>query len=422
MSTETEFPYRSKLSQDLQDLDLIREQLSEAGYLPPIPREDRLRFEGMLDVSPEDADHLFAGLMDNGLLSSLFAVDDAASRLTALITSDSSAIRAKWDSIAKSRGIKNRLPDPLPPDFIDALPGLVLDAALRLKRKSLLISKVQSHTYRNILLASLIAALVILSLAIMLLLLPKQPVSGFAPPIGPHGKDTNPSRPHVNNVSSAASAAIRGFAVWNALMGFVSLVLIVAGSVLLSKSPNKREKTLGAILTVSGLSLFSFKDFKIFENAIEKVELDIGKAAPLPVFSSLTQPCIIGPFADAGVSVEGESLLKSANDCVEVIRKDEAKNLLFVVIVGHVDRRELSRSSRRIYGTNFTLAYNRALAVKGYLARDPRLKNISNLQNRIVVLSAGPNYIGAGTTSDQMAEDRGVEVLPYWAGLSNAEK
>jgi hypothetical protein len=93
-----------------------------------------------------------------------------------------------------------------------------------------------------------------------------------------------------------------------------------------------------------------------------------------------------------------------------------------VFLVGRADRRELRAQSMRIYGGNFTVAYQRAVSLKAYLidryrniaTTQPRLETPEVFASHIVTMAAGPQHLGSNLDHDSLSQDRCVEIVAYW--------
>ena len=140
-------------------------------------------------------------------------------------------------------------------------------------------------------------------------------------------------------------------------------------------------------------------------------------AAPPLAIKAVDAACTVGAFADGDAKIPPDSRRKGAaqnlqmqaEGCQKMIddsKPDSNASLLEMTVIGHVDVRELSASARHDYGSNFNLAYQRALTVSNFLRKD--------LQSRIVLLPAGPKYVGAKVPESQQASDRSVEVRAVW--------
>jgi hypothetical protein len=98
-----------------------------------------------------------------------------------------------------------------------------------------------------------------------------------------------------------------------------------------------------------------------------------------------------------------------------------------LLIIGHSDLRGLKSRPRRIYASNLTLGYQRAMIVSKRLLHEARSggttdSNIPDLDKRVVLLSVGAGNVRSGQKVDLMllAEDRVVDVVPLWNVMTEA--
>jgi len=89
--------------------------------------------------------------------------------------------------------------------------------------------------------------------------------------------------------------------------------------------------------------------------------------------------------------------------------------------VGHADKRELLPKGRSYYGSNGSLAYQRALEVKkellkAYTAGPKRPLSSEELSWRTIVLSAGPNNVGKEVTMSGRTIRRENDSDPWNSG------
>lgn len=200
--------------------------------------------------------------------------------------------------------------------------------------------------------------------------------------------------------------------------------LIVIGGVYLASRPSRGVKAAGVLVASAGtLTIAStlVKDFKLFGSLVDKVQIDLTRPSPiLTRVDSVARACIVGPFGDGDAHLQPQTkggardLAQRVSQCArQVTAGSQNESLLQVTIVGHVDARELGRQSSRNYGSNFNLAYQRAVAVLGLL-------NVAH--ERTSVLVAGPQHVGPNLDDAQLAEDRSVEIRTILLAASTSSK
>jgi hypothetical protein len=150
------------------------------------------------------------------------------------------------------------------------------------------------------------------------------------------------------------------------------------------------------------------------------------RKASVEVSASIeTAPCWVRAFPEAEHSIGNgdlQSLKMEPASCVDALiqRLAHDPNVL-IVVIGHVDKRELRRPKARIYGNSISLGYQRALAVRSALLnkyqvavpRDTR-NDPPSLEGRILAIATGAASIGERVNDAELEEDRAVEIRPYW--------
>jgi hypothetical protein len=131
--------------------------------------------------------------------------------------------------------------------------------------------------------------------------------------------------------------------------------------------------------------------------------------------------CLVGTFIEGTSQFEGspQDFPKGCfEDTLKLLRSQPAAVLL---IIGHVDLRELNTAPRRIYASNMSLGYQRALAASKLLtgrasepvssSRDP-----SSLAARTVLLAVGASNVrDTGIVAkDRLAADRVADIVTLW--------
>jgi hypothetical protein len=138
--------------------------------------------------------------------------------------------------------------------------------------------------------------------------------------------------------------------------------------------------------------------------------------------SMLTEACVLYPF-DPGehqlIKAGLNQLKQDPKQCAQRLLEQVEKGAIsMVLLVGHADRRSLSGRKIRYYGTNETLAYQRALEVKrvllaAYTPKTAEQLKIDEFARRMVVVEGGPVYVDRGSVEEQLAQDRSVEVFLF---------
>jgi hypothetical protein len=133
--------------------------------------------------------------------------------------------------------------------------------------------------------------------------------------------------------------------------------------------------------------------------------------------------CAVSGF-DPGVHQLGDEgiakLKQTPPSCVQDIEKSVCSGeAAFTVVVGHADKRELNQHPRRYYGSNLSLAYQRALEVEGAIVKGCKGANASgDPGGRIWTLASGSANVGEKVEQASLEADRGVEIRAYTIGLS----
>jgi hypothetical protein len=178
-----------------------------------------------------------------------------------------------------------------------------------------------------------------------------------------------------------------------------------------------------ALATAAGTFFWAFGD------VVAKCLIPVS-VPPRPLTVATTN-CIIRGLPESGPQVaetDRSKVLERATqfpiDCLDfVIQRALHDEPILVLIEGRGDKRPLGPGLRRIYGDNFTLAYQRGLSLKIYLIEHYRSKlsqntsseeQVRTFSSRIVVTAGGPNHIDADATTSDISDDRSVEVFSYW--------
>lgn len=150
--------------------------------------------------------------------------------------------------------------------------------------------------------------------------------------------------------------------------------------------------------------------------------------------AATSERCTVAGFADGANAIpaasEGDALSGFSEDppgCVSGFLSRLAKeDPLAVMLIGRVDKRELRADTRLAYGSNFNLAYQRALAMKDYLTaryqqavagKQPSASS-KDVPAKWIALAAGPAKLGRDAVPAIMTRDRCVEILALWSGAA----
>ena len=143
-----------------------------------------------------------------------------------------------------------------------------------------------------------------------------------------------------------------------------------------------------------------------------------GKEAPKTTTTKIEgERCTVGAFREGGHDFE--STLEDVpagcfNSLEERLRKMPPSLLL---VVGHSDLRELNPTPRRIYASNLSLGYQRALAIRRKLLNAVKDQaEYSLVEKHTLLLSAGASNVRSknGVSPEELAADRVVDIFPLW--------
>jgi hypothetical protein len=131
--------------------------------------------------------------------------------------------------------------------------------------------------------------------------------------------------------------------------------------------------------------------------------------------------CVVGTFVEGTSQFEGGAQ-DSPQGCLEdTLKRLRSQRSAVLLIIGHVDLRELNTAPRRIYASNMSLGYQRALAASKLLsgkAGEPVSPSgdSSSLAARAVLLAVGASNVrDAGIVGkDRLAADRVAEIVTLW--------
>jgi hypothetical protein len=168
-------------------------------------------------------------------------------------------------------------------------------------------------------------------------------------------------------------------------------------------------------LGVFALTLLAFAIFK------PEMPLPATKPTAAMRLDTSLMTCTVSGFAPAqhllgNSGVKG--LKQTPVDCFNEIQKSVCfGDAAFAVIVGHADKRELSQQPHRYYGSNLSLAYQRALEIEDEivtLCKNGGSAGVRrDLSTRIWTLASGSANVGLKLEEASLEADRSVEIRTY---------
>lgn len=131
--------------------------------------------------------------------------------------------------------------------------------------------------------------------------------------------------------------------------------------------------------------------------------------------------CLIGTFIEGKSQFEGGPR-DSPQGCLEgTLKRLQSQPAVVLLIIGHVDLRELNIGPRRIYESNMSLAYQRAIAASNLVTGKageggPASRDSSSLAARTVLLAVGASNVRetGNIGKDRLAADRVAEIITLW--------
>jgi hypothetical protein len=130
--------------------------------------------------------------------------------------------------------------------------------------------------------------------------------------------------------------------------------------------------------------------------------------------------CLIGTFIEGKSQFQG-SPRDSPQGCLEgTVKRLQSQPAVVLLVIGHVDLRELNTGPRRIYESNMSLAYQRAIAagtlVTGKAGGRGPAPPDSPLAARTVLLAVGASNVRetGNIGKDRLAADRVAEIITLW--------
>ena len=144
--------------------------------------------------------------------------------------------------------------------------------------------------------------------------------------------------------------------------------------------------------------------------------------------SMATEVCVFAPFETGKHELSKaviDQLDRDSDGCgMKLLNTESTATASLMLLVGHSDHRNLGGRQSANYGTNETLAYQRALAVKNALLAKYALASTHSYSSieaarRMIIVEGGPSYLDRSTSAPQLAEDRSVEVISF--GLASPD-
>jgi len=131
--------------------------------------------------------------------------------------------------------------------------------------------------------------------------------------------------------------------------------------------------------------------------------------------------CLVGTFIEGRSQFEG-GLQDFPHGCFEdTLKRLKSQPAAVLLVIGHVDLRELNTGPRRIYASNMSLAYQRALVacnlvtgrIGGIASTSP---SSSLLGARTVLLAVGASNVreNGSVSKELLAADRVAEIITLW--------
>ena len=174
-------------------------------------------------------------------------------------------------------------------------------------------------------------------------------------------------------------------------------------------------------LIVGGTLIWGYGDIGA-QHFMRRFCIKAANAGMAPVVAE-TLPITTGHCVVSGLPELLPAKSKYLSDCLDsLIARASQEEPILVLVVGRVDKRQLRSEGRRLYGSNFTLAYQRAVSMRTYLVQRYRGAAVQKkapltseeFASRIAVTAGGPNHIEIKTDPSSLSDDRSVEVFSYW--------
>lgn len=121
--------------------------------------------------------------------------------------------------------------------------------------------------------------------------------------------------------------------------------------------------------------------------------------------------CTVGGFASGDHLLPRNAILDEPAGCLnELARRLGTDTLGTLFVVGRCDIQELRPGARARYTENLSLAYQRGISVRDFLAGNLTSDRVKQFDRRLLVM------VGGATQSrpEDLAKDRRVELIPFW--------
>lgn len=186
----------------------------------------------------------------------------------------------------------------------------------------------------------------------------------------------------------------------------------------LTESLSKAPMSVAALVAAMFFILIALGASVLKANSEKKPESGVKTSLITPATH-----CTVGYFDDGEHQIPSR-IDDSPSGCLsglaDRLRREQPVLLL---LIGRCDRREMTRETSKTYGSNLSLAYQRALSVRQYLlgAKPGAWPAASDEMTERAVLSVGgASHIGRSVAPALLREDRVVELASFWVQLNTA--
>ncbi len=229
------------------------------------------------------------------------------------------------------------------------------------------------------------------------------------------------------------SAILLRFAVFVSTIMFVAIVALAVAWLVLSDTrwsdlktcfdKENRPRTItvslvslasliGPVTLLSGdFTLFNFKTSLEVSGSFPTSGSTLSVELPSRGFAvECREDARIGGFLEAQHD-QGDLLLAKIDATArELKQRNSGGRLVALFFVGSADKRSLKNASLKIYGSNAGLAHARAKWVRDEL----RTRYAGDLP-QTMLLSNGPNFVGANIPPEALTKDRSVQICELWS-------